>query len=254
MIEESGSGPAPFLLEGGPAAVLLLHGLTGSPAEMRPLGLELHRRGLTVAGSLLPGHGTTTEDLEGVRWKDWQEHAEAALLELQARCETVFVGGLSLGSLLALSLAAHHSEVAGAITYSPALRLSDPRWRLVPWLKHVQRRVPKPPDQFFDERGRIHIWSYDVLPLTAAHELLRLTTEARRLLPRIRCPLLIVHSTADRVIHRNSVALLRDRVGSSAVEVVPLERSGHVVTLDGEWETVADRTYDFIARQAGRAR
>lgn len=143
----------------------------------------LRQRGLTVAGSLLPGHGSTVEDLETVRWEDWVEHAQVALRDLQARCATVFIGGLSLGSLLALYVAAQHAEIAGVIAYAPALRLADPRWRLVPWLEQSQRRATKPPDHFFDERGRAHVWSYDVLHLTAAHELLRLSAATERILP-----------------------------------------------------------------------
>ncbi len=46
-------------------AVLLLHGYTGSASEMRPLGEYLHKQGYTVLCPLLPGHGTTVEELKG---------------------------------------------------------------------------------------------------------------------------------------------------------------------------------------------
>ena len=117
--------PAPFTLSGGDVGVLLIHGFTGSPAEMRPLGRFLHGRGLTVAAPLLPGHGTTPADLNRCRWQDWLACAEIALAELQAQCRAVFVAGLSLGALLTLTLAGQHRDLAGIIAYSPAILVKD---------------------------------------------------------------------------------------------------------------------------------
>jgi carboxylesterase len=105
--------------------VLLVHGFTGSPPEMRLVGDYLHQRGLTVSGPLLPGHGTTVEEMNRCRWTDWTDHVEGALANLQARCETVFAGGLSMGSLLTLYLAAHPPDLPGAILYSPAVVVAD---------------------------------------------------------------------------------------------------------------------------------
>ena len=93
--------------------VLLIHGYTGSPTEMRWIGDYLHARGLTVSGPLLPGHGTTPEAMNRCRWTDWTGHVEAALADLRTRCARVFVGGLSMGSLLTLYLAAHHPDLPG---------------------------------------------------------------------------------------------------------------------------------------------
>ncbi len=115
MTRHSHLDPSPFFLEGGSIGVLLIHGFTGSPPEMRLVGDYLHQRGFTVSGPLLPGHGTTVEDMNRCQWTDWTNHVEKALADLQARCETVFVGGLSMGSLLTLYLAAHHPELHGAI-------------------------------------------------------------------------------------------------------------------------------------------
>ncbi len=99
--------PNSFLLEGGPIGVLLIHGFTGAPTEMRLLGEYLNRNGLTVSAPLLPGHGTTVEEMNRCKWTDWTAAVARALAELQDRCDTVFVGGLSMGSLLTLYLAAH---------------------------------------------------------------------------------------------------------------------------------------------------
>ena len=86
---------------------------------MRWIGDYLHTRGLTVSGPLLPGHGTTPEAMNCCRWTDWTGHVEAALADLRACCTRVFVGGLSMGSLLTLHLAAQHPDLSGVIDLFP---------------------------------------------------------------------------------------------------------------------------------------
>ena len=83
MAERTRPDPTPFFLEGGPSGALLIHGFTGSPPEMRLVGQYLHERGLTVSAPLLPGHGTSADDLNRCRWSDWTGRAQAALAELR---------------------------------------------------------------------------------------------------------------------------------------------------------------------------
>jgi carboxylesterase len=238
--------PSPFLLEDGPVGVLLIHGFTGSPPEMRLVGDYLHQRGLTVSGPLLPGHGTNR-----CQWADWTGHAEGALADLQARCETVFVGGLSMGSLLTLYLAAHHPELDGAILYAPAVMVADRMIYLTPVLKYLMRQKPKSGESdLTDPEAERCLWSYEEHPASAAHELLKLIRRVRRLLPRVMCPLLIVHSTLDQAIHPHSARYTYERAGSVDKELITLHGSGHCLTVDSEWKSVAHKTYEFIqARQ-----
>ncbi|RLC92451.1 MAG: hypothetical protein DRI79_00475 [Chloroflexi bacterium] len=247
MTRHSHLDPSAFFLESGPVGVLLIHGFTGSPPEMRLVGDFLHQRGFTVSGPLLPGHGTTVEDMNRCRWTDWTGHVEHALADLQARCETVFVGGLSMGSLLTLYLAAHHSELAGAVLYSPAVIVADRLIYLTPVLKYLVHKKPKSGESdLTDPEADLRLWSYEENPVSAAHELLKLIFRVRRLLPRVTCPLLIIHSTLDQAIHPQSARYTYERVGSTDKELVTLHNSGHCLTVDSEWETVAERTYEFI--------
>ena len=87
-------GAESFLLEGkNNKAVFLLHGYTGAPSEMRPLGDYLHALGYTVSCVRLPGHGTSIKDLEATTATDWYAAAEAECLELLARFDCVYVAG-----------------------------------------------------------------------------------------------------------------------------------------------------------------
>lgn len=250
MPTETTADPSPFFLEAGPTAILLIHGFTGSPAEMRPLGHYLHERDLTVWAPLLPGHGTTAEDLNRQSRQDWYRHAENALVELQTKYQTVFVAGLSLGSLLTLSLAARQLGLGGAIVYSPALKVTDKRAYLLPLLKHLVRQLPQPDDAFTNPEAERLLWSYDTYPTRAAHEVLKLQGETKARLPDVHCPLLVIYSTIDDTIHPDSAQTIIEGVSSGHKELVTLHNSGHVLTLDGEWEEVAEHTYQFIRAHA----
>src|SRR5262245_66511156 len=104
-----------FTFERGRIGALLLHGLGGTPVEMRYVAMGLARAGVTVSCPQLAGHSGSFEELRGSRWQDWYASAEAALDRLRGRCDTVVVGGLSMGAVLALLLAAEREEaVAGA--------------------------------------------------------------------------------------------------------------------------------------------
>ena len=244
--------PDPFVLEGGSAGVLLIHGFTGAPPEMRLLGEYLNERGMTVSAPLLPGHGTTAEDLNRCQWTDWAAAADAALDEIRSRCDPVFVGGLSMGSLLALYLAAERTGVAGVMAWSPALRIANPLIHLSPVMRHLLRTFPKERrSDLCDQRAEKRIWAYPVRPVSAVAELLTLQREVRRRLVRVAQPLLVVQSRADRTVHRRSGPMMLKGVTSVDTELIWLQHSGHNMLVDGEWTTVAARTWEFIRTRGG---
>jgi carboxylesterase len=114
-------GAEPFSAAGGPAGVLVLHGFTGNPQSMRPLAQALAAAGFTVELPLLPGHGTSIDDMLTTGWADWSGAAEAAYIDLAGRCSRVVVAGLSMGGTLTCWLASRHPEIAGIICVNPAV-------------------------------------------------------------------------------------------------------------------------------------
>jgi carboxylesterase len=247
MTQHAHLDPSAFFLEGGPVGVLLIHGFTGSPPEMRPVGDYLHQRGYTISAPRLPGHGTTVDDMNRRQWTEWTECAEDALIDLRTRCEQVFAGGLSMGSVLTLHLAAHYPKLSGAIVYSPATWVADKLIYLTPILKYLIPKMPQSGESdLTDPKADLRLWSYDENPVRAAHELLKLIRRVRRALPQITCPLLVMHGTLDQAIHPDSARRTYERVGSADKELVTLRNSGHCITVDSEWELVAQKTYMFI--------
>jgi carboxylesterase len=227
--------------------MLLIHGFTGSPVEMRMVADYLNEHGLTVLGPQLPGHGTSLEEMNSCQWTDWTDHVERALEQLRSRCETVFVGGLSMGSLLALYMAARHSDIPGAIIYSPAVKVANRLLFLVPVVKHLVSTYPMSEESdLTDPEAEQRLWHYEEYPTSGAHEFLKLSRQVRRLLPQVKCPLLVIHSTRDASIHPDSARYTYQRAGSTDKTLVTLHNSGHCLTIDSEWEQVAQMTYDFI--------
>ena len=244
--------PSAFILEGGQVGVLLIHGFSASPTQMRLIGDDLYQRGLTVVAPLLPGHGTTLADLSKQRWQNWTQHVSLALTDLNLRCTTVFVAGISLGSLLTLYLAAYaeNPDLKGLVLYSPLVKMPGGiALHLVPLLKYLIREIRKPPDFFTNPNAQARLWDYPAFSLFALHEMIRLRARVQSLLPRITLPTLIIHSTLDRLIARNSAQFTYDHIGASDKTLIPLHNSGHDVTLDSQWEDVAKQTYEFICKR-----
>jgi len=252
MTQHAWLDPKPFYFKGGPVGCLLIHGFTGAPPELRPLGEYLAGKGLTVSGPLLAGHGTDFHDLAKTTWQDWYASAEAAYLSLRQECKQVFVGGLSLGSLLALGLAALH-PVDGVIPCAPALVALDWRVKFVRPLRHIMRwnRKEEPQDaDMTDPEASKMLWSYDVMPGESVYQVSLIQAEVRRLLPSITAPILIFHSTRDGAIRPECGQVTHDSVGSPDKELVLLHNSGHCLTVDSEREFVWRKTYEWIEERS----
>lgn len=246
--------PGAFALGGGPVGCLLLHGFTGSPPEMRLLGEFLHDRGISVAAPLLPGHGTIPEDLNRTRWQDWASAAEEALLALRARCDVLFIAGLSMGTLLVIHLARRYPDVAGIVLYSPALKVAHRLLPLLSLLRPFVKQWPKESEEetdLTDPEAVKRCWSYESWPTRGLSELVKLQRVVRAELKEVRVPAMVFHSTLDTSIHPTSARRTFDGLGSQDKELVALHNSGHVVTVDSEREGIFARTYGFIAARCG---
>ncbi len=234
-----------FFWEGGPTGVLLIHGFTATTAEVRPLAKALHASGYTVAGPVLPGHNTTPEDINRYTWEDWAATVEESCRELAGRCERVFVGGESTGGLLALYMGSSHPEISGVLTYAPALGLNIGPWDvaklrlLAPFVPHTPKR---PSDDDLAWKG------YTVNPLKGTLQLLRMQREMRPLLPAIRQPILIVQGRLDKTVCPDVPDTIYNHVNSAIKEIHWMEKSGHCVALDCEFDQVAEITLRFLER------
>lgn len=260
----------------GKAGVLLAHGITGAPAEMKPLVRALAGAGFTVACPQLAGHCSTLKELKQTRWADWYATLEASLKMLRGQCDKVFVAGLSMGALLVLKLAADHAdEVDGVATLSATFFYDG--WN-VPQLRQklLLPLVIYSPLRYFlsyhepapygikDERIRNMIaavyasesaqmpekYGYSEFPGVTIRETFRLIKSVKRDLKNVRAPILIVHSTEDDMASLKNADFLAAGVSSSVLETFFVDDTYHVLTLDRRKNDVADRVAQFfVARR-----
>lgn len=243
-------GAEAFSLGEGSVGVLMVHGFTGSPASMRPIGERLASEGLAVEGVRLPGHGTSIDDLRGRRWIEWVNEAGRGLDALRARCRTVVAFGQSMGGAVVLRLiASRPGDAEGIALANPYV--FDVRHIVIPvgrlFLREVRgvaNDIARPgEDENADDR----------MPVPAVAEMAEMLRHVRRDLGSIRVPAVVFVSGADHVIPKGSARKVYERLGSERKELVPCPRSHHVVTLDFDAPLVCERVL-ALARQVGDGR
>ncbi len=238
-------GAEPFYHQGGPTAVLLCHGFTGSPHSLRPWADYLAAAGLTVSLPRLPGHGTTWQEMARTRWEDWYAEVDRALADLQGGADEIFVMGLSMGGCLALRLAELHGQaISGLVLVNPSVTADTKAFMLapvlklfVPSLKGVGSDIKKPG---VTERA------YDRTPVRAAATLPGLWKITQHDLGQVSAPVLVFRSTEDHVVGPASLAVLRERLPAGRLEVRECQDSYHVATLDNDAESIFAGSLDFV--------
>lgn len=231
--------------------VLLSHGFTGSPVSLAAWARHLANQGYAVALPLLPGHGTTWQELARTPWQRWYGEYEDAYSALRGRTECVVSAGLSMGGALALRLAAHQ-PVAGVVVVNPGLTFADPRARYSGLLKHVLKSVPAIGNDIRLE-GQDE-GAYERTPVGAVHQLGKLFRDTAESLPAVTAPVLAFRSRVDAVVPESSMDLLRNRLVNADLEVVPLENSYHVATMDHDAPMIFDRSHRFIQQVSAGVR
>lgn len=236
-------GCGAFRFDGGPIGVLMVHGFTGSPASMRPMGGWFAEQGLSVLGVRLPGHGTSVEDLRHRPWTEWYAEVGAGLTELRDRCSTTVVFGQSMAASLAVHLAASRpGEVEGLVLSSPyvfdARHVFLPIGRLfVRTIKGFDKGDIKKPGQ--DELA------YDRLPVPAIVTMAELMRRARSELARVRAPVLVLAPAKDHTIPESNPRRVLEGIGSARKELIECPNSYHVITLDNDAPMVRERVLAF---------
>lgn len=251
------AGAEPFHFSGAAEdAVLLVHGFTGTPWEMRPLGEALAQRDVASRGVLLRGHGTHPQDMLSCCYDDWVLDAEAAFDDLAATHRQVYLVGLSMGGTIALNLAARRAadpRVAGVVTINSPLRLTDWRLGLGPVVSHLLRWQAWGRPDIKDTRAWASHVGYRRFRPEAVQQLLGLLGQTRAALPRVHQPLLVLQATQDHIVPRVNAELILRGVGSHDKRLVWLHNSYHVATVDFDAPTVCAEVTRFVDDGRGRS-
>ncbi|MCA1831724.1 MAG: alpha/beta hydrolase [Actinomycetota bacterium] len=238
-------GAEPFGFEGDETGILLVHGYTGSPQGLRPWGEHLSKEGFTVLCPRLPGHGTTIAELATSTWTEWVGEAEMALRGLNERCSSVFIGALSMGGAIALDLAERNPDVVKGLTVvNPFVYTDDPRARLAPllgklplFLKGVGNDIADPSQTEL---------CYPKFSTKATATMLAGIKKVHDNLSQVRAPALLFVSRQDHLVPTGNTQRIYDRISSENKEIIWLERSYHVATLDYDRDIIFERSTEFF--------
>jgi carboxylesterase len=266
-----------FVLEGdnGSTAVLI-HGLTGTPGEMRFLANYLNKKGYTAVCPRLANHGQDLSVLKHTRWQEFYASVRdhAAVKKAIALGGPVFAAGLSMGALLALVLADEFkARVSGVSCLAPTLFYDG--WNtpgakfFMPLactpLKHFFYFREEPPYGIRNEaiRERIHRYystaslermdnvaqyGYPFYPVTQLYQLQRLVKHLSERLGRMKTPVQTIQAKDDDMTSTKNSKYIYDRVRSEIKEMVFLYNSYHVISVDQERDIVADKMAGFFER------
>lgn len=271
----------PLYREGGEPGALLIHGLVGTPAEMRPLAERLHAAGWTVDVPLLPGHGVEIEQLFETHAEAWIDRARDALRAIQTAHSPVLVVGHSMGGAVALQILAEAAgkSVAGLILISPfvrmpfdnlLLRVLGPVLRLFVPVMHpfrhldleaeanreaMQKEIAAfiPDLDLEDSEVQAQIQQMAV-PTRLLGELTALGRAARKAASRVTVPTLVLQGTDDEVVLFTHTRRLLAEIGGR-VDYYEFGAAHNLVRTDGPaWDQVAAAVQAFSDRVRGASR
>ncbi|MDR0234285.1 MAG: alpha/beta fold hydrolase [Zoogloeaceae bacterium] len=256
----------------GSAGVLLIHGLTGTPNELRFVARGMKAAGFEAECVRLAGHCGTEADLLATGWKDWFASVEEAAGTLREKVDHLFVAGLSMGAVLAIRYAIEHPDkVDGLGLYGTTFFYDG--WS-IPWygrnlafllplviglgIGKRQRFMEAYPFGIKNERlrhtitGRMRAGDSEAAglpgnPWPSLEQFYRLSFDTRKNLHRVRAPAIAVHAREDDIASLSNVHLI-ERCFAGPVETVILADSYHMVTVDQEKAALVDRTAAFFSR------
>lgn len=255
-----------FYLEGtNGKGVLLIHGLTGAPAEMRLVARQLNRRGYSVHAPLLAGHGQDIRTLRRTQWKDWLTSVLQASEFLAERTQHMFAAGICVGGELSLLAARQRPDLIKAVAvYSPCFHYDGwdvPRHYTllsshIGWLS----RIPFLDRLNFRENGSLGIKDermrrmvegmagegmLEKFPGKGIVEMYRLGKTLRGTLPQILTPTLILHAEEDDLSNPRHALYISEHIGGPH-ELRWIKDSYHMIHLDRQHRQVAGFTADFF--------
>jgi carboxylesterase len=239
----------PFFYPGNSTGCLLIHGFTGAPTEMRPVGEHLAGEGYSVLGVRLAGHGTRVEDMNRMHWIDWSNSVLDGWNLLRPITKEIFLIGLSMGGVLAL----YHSSflpVQGVVSLATPYKIEkSPLVKLVRYLTWLIPIISKGKDDWQDPTAGDEHFSYDKYPTKAALQLQDLLEEMVNSLPEIKVPALVMGSTKDETAPPEHIDFIFNHLGTEQAQKqkVFVSNSGHVITRDQDKEAVFDQISKFIA-------
>jgi carboxylesterase len=240
----------PFYFEGtSNKAVLLIHGWTSVPYEVRRLGKYLNENGYTTYGPMLSGHGTVPKNLENICWNDWLDDVTEAYQKLKKNHDKVYVAGTSIGASLAVLLARKNPEISGLVLMAMPYNIRMERtMKLLAKFNLMFKKYNKKfyPPTFGASTTITRLIAYQSYPISSAIETFSLVKRVRQTISEIKQPCFILQSTSDHVVGRKSLEKIYANIGSEIKKKKYIKRAYHTFISDIRNESVFEDILNFI--------
>jgi len=239
----------PFYFQGGKTGILLVHGFTACPIDLKPLGESLFSLGYTVYAPLLTGHGTSPEQMLNTSWKDWSDSAQKGVDYLKEKCRQVVAIGHSMGGLIALSLASK-GLVDGVVAINAPLVYRDPDLHHADRLLGKKQYVEKPhkDTEISTTKEGLPHYSYVKIPVECLVSLNKALTPVQEGLRNIECPALVVQSLEDSTINPRSAEMIEKSIRHRRKELIYWPNEDHYLPLSSERGHLMEKIQDFLVK------
>lgn len=225
--------------------IIFVHGFTGSPISMRPWADFFSEKGYSVSVPLLPGHGTTPEDLNHVKWQQWPRKVEEELQWMLNSGMTPFLFGLSMGGGTTLHVALSKSaSLAGIVLVNPMIHVKSVPHQLAWVISRFQKMRSSVGDDI--KKPGVTEHGYDSLPAVGVYQLLKMLSYTRKRLHDVTAPLMLFHSKDDHTLPVTNTEIILKGVGSRAKQRIELVNSYHVATLDYDQDIIFANSLIFV--------
>ena len=215
--------------------IYIIHGFTSSTREVKDLAKYLGNNGFHAVANNLQGHGTNPEDCNRYKFTDWMQSVEQDFANLLTSNDSIFVIGLSMGSILAMHIASLF-PINGAIFASSAINFQHKFQAniLVPLLHKIYKYRPKKFSYPKNIRNDIKFMGYDVWPMSALNEFRKLTVHVKKELNKIQCPTLFIHSNIDLLSQKENVNFIANNISSKHKDFFWVNNIGHNLFIQSQ--------------------
>lgn len=239
----------PFVIQGGETGILLVHGFSACPIDIKPLGERFSEWGYTIQAPLLPGHGTTPEEMKHTTWTDWVGTVDEAISQMKKKCTKVIAIGHSMGGLIVLSLASQQ-KLDGVVAINAPIIYRDHDLHFAERLLGKQEYAYKPQKESeisVNREGLPH-FSYIKIPVESFVSLNKAITPVQNELHKIDCPALVIQSLEDKTVHPRSGRMIEKSIKHNNKEVIYWEKEDHYILLSAARDELAHRIQSFLLK------
>tara|TARA_Y100000996_G_scaffold394007_1_gene357979 strand:- start:429 stop:1190 length:762 start_codon:yes stop_codon:yes gene_type:complete len=231
--------------------VYLIHGFTNTTYETKNLAQYLADSGYRTIANNLPGHGTTIEECNRVKYVDWLESVEQGVATLASECDKIHIIGSSMGGVLGLHIASKF-PINSLTAAAPVLQFKNEfKTRiLVPLFNNIIPMVSK--SSQYKDGENMDFYGYTHYPNKALNQFRKLTNIVRNNLVKVKCPTLLMYSKSDKTCIMKNYNIVNDNIASLIKEKLILDNISHAMFMDNhdinEYDLIYKTIKDFIGK------